>query len=103
MGAVVEGEPTTFQTPLSGHFCPVFAVVPIGLIILNFYDIYRASWPALFRPLILILVSSLFILETQILCQSILSVQILQHSFSYVILSYRLGIEKWKNNQAIKS
>jgi hypothetical protein len=30
MGAVVEGVPTTFQIPLSGHFCPVEAVVPIG-------------------------------------------------------------------------
>ncbi|WP_220395518.1 hypothetical protein, partial [Klebsiella pneumoniae] len=30
IGAVVEGVPTTFQTPLSGHFCPVEAVVPIG-------------------------------------------------------------------------
>lgn len=30
MGAVVVGVPTTFQTPLSGHFCPVVAVVPIG-------------------------------------------------------------------------
>ena len=28
--AVVDGVPTTFQTPLSGHFSPVFAVVPIG-------------------------------------------------------------------------
>ncbi len=26
----MEGVPTTFQTPLSGHFCPVEAVVPIG-------------------------------------------------------------------------
>jgi len=30
IGAVVEGLPTTSQTPLSGHFCPVEAVVPIG-------------------------------------------------------------------------
>ncbi|HDV7313016.1 TPA: hypothetical protein RKK61_004721 [Enterobacter hormaechei] len=30
IGAVVEGVPTTFQIPLSGHFCPVEAVVPIG-------------------------------------------------------------------------
>lgn len=30
IGAVVEGVPTTFQIPLSGHFCPVDAVVPIG-------------------------------------------------------------------------
>jgi hypothetical protein len=30
MGAVVEGVPTTFHTPLSGHFDPVRAVVPIG-------------------------------------------------------------------------
>ena len=31
MGAVVVGVPTTFQTPLSGHFGPVRAVVPMGL------------------------------------------------------------------------
>ena len=30
IGAVVEGVPTTVQTPLSGHFSPVFAVVPMG-------------------------------------------------------------------------
>lgn len=30
IGAVVEGVPTTFQIPLSGHFCPVEAVVPTG-------------------------------------------------------------------------
>jgi hypothetical protein len=30
MGAVVDGVPTTVQTPLSGHLCPVEAVVPIG-------------------------------------------------------------------------
>lgn len=30
MGAVVDCGPTTFQTPLSGHFSPVLAVVPIG-------------------------------------------------------------------------
>lgn len=30
IGAVVEGLPTTFQTPLSGHDCPVFASMPIG-------------------------------------------------------------------------
>jgi DNA-directed RNA polymerase specialized sigma24 family protein len=30
IGAVVVEVPTTFQTPLSGHFCPVVAVVPIG-------------------------------------------------------------------------
>lgn len=30
MGAVVEGVPTTCQTPLSGHVSPVRAVVPIG-------------------------------------------------------------------------
>lgn len=28
MGAVVEGVSSDFQTPLSGHFSPVFAVVP---------------------------------------------------------------------------
>lgn len=30
IGAVVVGVPTTLQTPLSGHFVPVLAVVPIG-------------------------------------------------------------------------
>ncbi len=35
IGAVVEGVPTTFQTPLSGHFCPVEAVVPIGAFIIK--------------------------------------------------------------------
>lgn len=30
IGAVVVGVPTTCQTPLSGHFSPVLAVVPIG-------------------------------------------------------------------------
>lgn len=30
IGAVVEGVPTTVHTPLSGHFSPVFAVVPMG-------------------------------------------------------------------------
>jgi hypothetical protein len=30
IGAVVDGEPITCQTPLSGHFSPVRAVVPIG-------------------------------------------------------------------------
>ena len=30
IGAVVLGMPTTSQTPLSGHLCPVVAVVPIG-------------------------------------------------------------------------
>jgi len=29
MGAVVEGLPTTFQTPLAGQTCPVRAVVPM--------------------------------------------------------------------------
>jgi hypothetical protein len=33
IGAVVVGDPTTFQTPLSGQFSPVFAVVPIGFLI----------------------------------------------------------------------
>lgn len=28
MGAVVEGDPTTFHTPLSGQVCPVWALVP---------------------------------------------------------------------------
>jgi len=30
IGAVVVGYPTTCQTPLSGHFSPVLAVVPNG-------------------------------------------------------------------------
>lgn len=30
IGAVVEGVPSTFQTPLSGQVCPVLAVVPNG-------------------------------------------------------------------------
>ena len=30
MGAVVEGFPTTFHTPLSGQISPVLAVVPMG-------------------------------------------------------------------------
>jgi hypothetical protein len=30
IGAVVLGFPTTFHTPLSGHVCPVVAVVPMG-------------------------------------------------------------------------
>ena len=35
MGAVVVGVPTAFHTPLSGHFWPVFAIVPIGFFIIN--------------------------------------------------------------------
>jgi hypothetical protein len=35
IGAVVEGEPITFQTPLSGQISPVFAVVPIGAFMLK--------------------------------------------------------------------
>ncbi len=31
MGAVVDGVPTTSHAPLSGHVCPVLAVVPIGV------------------------------------------------------------------------
>jgi len=30
IGAVVEGIPSTFQTPLSGQISPVLARVPIG-------------------------------------------------------------------------
>ena len=30
IGAVVDGVPTTFQTPLSGQRSPVFAVVPMA-------------------------------------------------------------------------
>lgn len=33
MGAVVEGVPTTCQTPLSGQRSPVRAVVPIGALV----------------------------------------------------------------------
>jgi hypothetical protein len=32
IGAVVDGVPTTSQTPLSGQRLPVFAVVPTGMI-----------------------------------------------------------------------
>lgn len=32
MGAVVVGTVVTCQTPLSGHFSPVFAVVPMGFL-----------------------------------------------------------------------
>lgn len=35
MGAVVVLLPIAFHTPLSGHFWPVFAVVPIGFLIIN--------------------------------------------------------------------
>ena len=36
IGAVVDGVPTTFHTPLSGQISPVVAVVPIGaLAIMN--------------------------------------------------------------------
>ena len=33
IGAVVDGVPTTSQTPLSGHFSPVRAVVPMGFFV----------------------------------------------------------------------
>lgn len=33
IGAVVDGVPITFHTPLSGHFSPVLAVVPIGFFV----------------------------------------------------------------------
>ncbi|MNL35013.1 hypothetical protein D3C87_1570190 [compost metagenome] len=36
IGAVVDGVPITVQTPLSGHFCPVDAVVPIGIAVSPF-------------------------------------------------------------------
>jgi hypothetical protein len=39
IGAVVDGFPTTFQTPLSGHFSPVRAVVPMGLRPIVVFDI----------------------------------------------------------------
>lgn len=32
IGAVVEGVSKDFHTPLSGHFSPVFAIVPIGFL-----------------------------------------------------------------------
>jgi hypothetical protein len=35
MGAVVLGVPTMAQTPLSGHFSPVLAVVPNGAFMVN--------------------------------------------------------------------
>lgn len=35
IGAVVDGVETTFHTPLSGHFSPVFAVVPIGALVIS--------------------------------------------------------------------
>jgi hypothetical protein len=37
IGAVVEGSPTTFHTPLSGHDSPVLAVVPIGILLKTFF------------------------------------------------------------------
>jgi len=37
MGAVVDGVPTTFQTPLSGHFFPVEAVVPRGDLVIMIF------------------------------------------------------------------
>ena len=33
IGAVVEGVPTTFHTPLAGQACPVRALVPIAVVI----------------------------------------------------------------------
>jgi hypothetical protein len=41
IGAVVVGVPTTFQTPLSGQFSPVRAVVPIGarFVVCNIFEI----------------------------------------------------------------
>lgn len=44
IGAVVDGLSSDFHTPLSGHFSPVRAVVPMGffmMIILKNYGIIR--------------------------------------------------------------
>lgn len=41
IGAVVVGFPTTFQTPLSGHFSPVRAVVPMGFRPIVVFDMTR--------------------------------------------------------------
>jgi hypothetical protein len=35
IGAVVDGVLTTSHTPLSGHFSPVLAKVPIGFFLVN--------------------------------------------------------------------
>ena|SRR6266542_1971210 len=43
IGAVVDGVPTTAQTPLSGHLSPVRAVVPSG-------TRFRVLWDAIGRP-----------------------------------------------------
>ncbi|MGP3236830.1 hypothetical protein ACTVPP_20365, partial [Serratia ureilytica] len=48
IGAVVEGLPTTSQTPLSGHFCPVVAVVPIGDLDIRSFLNQRSATIALF-------------------------------------------------------
>lgn len=52
IGAVVLGEPTTSQTPLSGHRSPVLAVVPIGAFIsrVSFFLVALGSWRASLPP-----------------------------------------------------
>lgn len=44
IGAVVDGLPTTFQTPLSGQISPVRAVLPNGTLYI-FLTILPASTP----------------------------------------------------------
>ena len=57
IGAVVDGVPTTFHTPLSGQVCPVVAWVPIGALAMIkplFEDAAarrsRAAWCDAARP-----------------------------------------------------
>ena len=51
IGAVVEGVPTTSQTPLSGHFSPVLAKVPIGFLVFVYVSINKiGSIPELGTP-----------------------------------------------------
>jgi hypothetical protein len=35
IGVLVEGMSIDLQTPLSGHFPPVFAVIPIGFLLIS--------------------------------------------------------------------
>jgi hypothetical protein len=44
IGAVVDGVPTTFQTPLSGQFCPVDAVVPSGALAMIVSFLLAKKW-----------------------------------------------------------
>lgn len=43
IGAVVEGVPTTSQTPLSGQVCPVRAVVPRAVDILDLFQFNESN------------------------------------------------------------